>query len=239
MRSSERTSWLTATAVAVVMVAAPVGASPARGAAETSDTEGARVTGAGDMAVAFHGSALIPAASFRASEKMLLRMIPKRIRRTCVPRRTALPRGTVAAVQCRPAARVVRDMAYYLLDGGPADRVFEKRRKDAGVTKGRRCATGRPGVSYWIGGMPTSEVCYRNADRRANLRFLEPATRCRQLKVAGRTLKTPTVYVAVLGRDRNIARLARWATDSGRARPSVLTRTINQPGSRPSPSCPR
>jgi hypothetical protein len=87
--------------------------------------------------------------------------------------------------------------------------------------------------------MPTSELCYRNAARRANLRFLEPATRCRQLDVAGRTLKTPTVYVAVKGRGPNIEKLARWATDGGRARPSVLTRTISQPGSPFSPACPR
>ena len=184
MRRSERTSRVTAIAVAVVMAAAW----PTFGAAETPAVEGARAVEPGAAEPALRGSALLPSATFRASERTLLRMIPWKIRRTCVPRRSVLPRGTVAAVQCRPGARVVRDMAYYLLDGGPAERVFEKRRDDAGVTRGRRCVTGRPGVSYWIGGMPTSELCYRNSDRRANLRFLEPATNCRQLKVAGRTL---------------------------------------------------
>jgi hypothetical protein len=129
-------------------------------------------------------------------------------------------------------------MAYFLLDGDAAERVFERTREQARVTRGRRCVSGKPGVSYWIGGMPTSELCYRNARRIANLRFLEPATRCRQLAVAGRTLETPTVYVAVKGRGPNIAKLARWATDDGRARPSVLTRRISQPGSPFSPACP-
>jgi hypothetical protein len=225
-------------ALAATIAVVPATASPPPESSVAPGLDGAAVARAGDAVLADHGPALIPSVSFTAAEKTLLRMIPSRIRRTCVPRRSALARGTVAAVQCRPAARVVRDMAYYLLDGGPADRVFEKRRKDAGVNKGRRCVSGKPGVSYWIGGMPTSELCYRNKDRRANLRFLEPATRCRQLKVAGKTLKTPTVYIAVLGRDRNIAKLARWATDGGHARPSVLTRTIKQPGSRISPACP-
>ena len=87
--------------------------------------------------------------------------------------------------------------------------------------------------------MPTKELCYRNDDRRANLRFLEPATECRQLTAGSRTLKAPTIYVAVLGQDGNIAKLARWATDDGQARPSILTRFIQQPGSAWSDSCPR
>ena len=239
MRPGDLTSVITAIAIAVAISGAPAVAEPTPGSTEAQEPIGARHEGGDTVASPRHDLAVTPSAEFRASEKMLLRRIPWKIRRTCVPRRSALPRGTVAAVQCRPGARVVRDMAYYLLNGGAAERVFEERRSDAGVTRSRRCTSGKPGVTYWIGGMPTSELCYRNADRRANLRFLEPATRCRQLKVAGRTLKVPTIYVAVLGRDRNIEKLARWASDDGRAGPSVLTRKINQKGSRPSPACPR
>lgn len=239
MKPARLTALVTAIAVTMVIASAPAAARPTLGSAEALRHDETRVAGGAELAAVDRGSALVPSASFKRSEKILLRRIPWKIRRTCVPRRTALPRGTVAAVQCRPAARVVRDMAYFLLNGGAAERVFEQRRKAAGVNKSRRCASGRPGVTYWIGGMPTSELCYRNADRRANLRFLEPATSCRQLKVGGRTLKTPTVYVAVLGRGWNIEKLARWATDGGRARPSVLVRTVNQPGSLPSPACPR
>lgn len=184
-------------------------------------------------------TAMTWSVSFTTEEKTLQRAIPWRIRETCVPRRSALPSGTVAALQCRPAVPEVRDMAYYLLDGGAAGRVFEQRRVEAGVDTGRRCVAGKPSVTYWIGGMPTSELCYRNEDGRANLRFLERATDCRQLTVGGRTLRTPTIYVAVLGQDRDIASLADWATDGGQARPSILTRIIDQPGSRQSPSCPR
>ena len=238
MKPTTLTSLAAAVAVAVVIVAAPAAARPAD-PIEAPQLDGAAVAGGGEAMVAYQGAAPAPSASFRASEKLLLRAIPKRIRPTCVPRRSGLPRGTVAAVQCRPVARMVRAMAYYLLDGDAAERVFEKVRQNAGVDKGRRCVTGRPGVTYWVGGMPTSELCYRNARRIANLRFLEPATRCRQLEVAGRTLETPTVYVAVKGRGPNIEKLARWATDGGRARPSVLTRKISQPGSPFSPACPR
>lgn len=224
--------------IAATVAAAPTAAWTPPGSTEAPGPGGAAIPLVSAAASTDPGAAVSQSASFTAAERMLLRAIPQRIRRTCRPRRSDLARGTVAAVQCRPAARVVRDMAYYLLDGGPAGRVFEQRRKGAGVDRGRRCVSGKPGVTYWIGGMPTSELCYRNDDGRANLRFLEPATRCRQLKVRTKTLKTPTIYIAVLGRGRDIARLARWATDRGRARPSVLTRTISQPGSRPSPACP-
>jgi hypothetical protein len=181
---------------------------------------------------------VVPAARFTAAERMLLKTIPWRIRKTCVPRRSVLPRGTVAAVQCKPAARVVRDMAFYLLEGGPAERVFEQRRKQAGVRRGGSCLSGKPRYGYWVGGMPTAELCYRNSDGRANLRILEPATPCKQLKVAGRTMKVPTIYIAVLGRGGNIGRLARWATGGGRGSPSILTRRIDQPRSPGSPGCP-
>lgn len=231
MRPTVLTSLVTAIAL-VVIIAAPATARTTVGSDGTYPGAGADAVAAADE------PALVPAASFKPAEKTLLRAVPKRIRPTCVPRRSGLPRGTVAALQCRPPARMVRAMAYFLLDGDAAERVFERVREQARASEGRRCVSGKPGVSYWIGGMPTSELCYRNARRIANLRFLEPATRCRQLAVAGRTLETPTVYVAVRGRGPDIGKLARWATDDGRARPSVLTRRISQPGSPFSPACP-
>jgi hypothetical protein len=194
---------------------------------------------AGGIAARGSGPAAFTSAAFTSAERLLLRGIPQAIRTTCGPRRSDLPAGTVAAVQCKPAVSVVRDMAYYLLDRGPAGRVFEQRRAEAGVNRSTRCVEGQPAVTYWIGGMPTMELCYRNDDRRANLRFLEPATECRELTVGGRTLEAPTIYVAVLGQDRNIARLARWATDDGQALASNLTRFIQQPGSGWSDACPR
>ena len=197
------------------------------------------VSVAAGIAARGSGPAAFSSAAFTSAERLLLRGIPEAIRSTCEPRRSDLPVGTVAAVQCRPAVAVVRDMAYYLLDRGPAGRVFEQRRAEAGVNRSTRCVEGQPAVTYWIGGMPTSELCYRNDERRANLRFLEPATECRQLTVGSRTLEAPTIYVAVLGHDRNIAKLARWATDEGEARPSILTRFIQQPGSAWSDACPR
>jgi heat shock protein HslJ len=178
------------------------------------------------------------ATTFSAAEKVLLEGIPADIRATCSPRRSANPAGTVAAVQCKPNAAVVRDMAYYLMDGDDADAVFMERVNQAGKLGSKRCSKGKPAVTYWVGGGPTAELCYRNDDGRANLRFERLATACKQLKVDGKTLKTPTFYVAVLGHDGNIKKLADWATNDGKASPSVLTKTIKRPNAPAGEGCP-
>ncbi len=190
-------------------------------------------------AAAIGPSATFGSAALTSAEKLLLSAVPGSIRPTCTARRSDLPTGTVAALQCKPAAAVVRDMAYYLMDSGPAGRVFEERRAEASVVRDARCVRGRPATTTWVGGMPTAELCYRNDDQRANLRFLEPATECRQLTVGDRTLRAPTIYIAVLGQGRDIAGLARWATDDGNAQASALTRFIEQPGNAWSNACPR
>lgn len=230
-----------AMASTIVIVATVAASSFTELTASASAMAGERedVRSAADDVGTIGPAVVTPAASFTSAERLLLKGVPWRIRKTCMPRRSALARGTVAAVQCRPAARVVSDMAYYLMDSGPAYRVFEQRRKQAGVRRGGSCLSGKPRYDIWVGGMPTAELCYRNSDGRANLRILEPATDCRKLKVAGKTLRVPTIYIAVLGRDGDIGKLDRWATGNGRESPSILTRPIRQPGSGSSPGCPR
>ena len=178
-------------------------------------------------------------AAFSSAERVLLKGIPAAIRATCVPRRSQNPTGTIAAVQCAPKTSTVADMAYYLMDGPDASKVFEKRMTENGVKDtGKRCSTGQKTMTYWIGGGVTTEGCYRNDSGKANLRFLEPANGCKQVKVDGSWIKRPTIYIAVLGPDGDITELADWATDGGTANPSVLTKAIKQPDAPGSPACP-
>lgn len=178
-------------------------------------------------------------SAFTSAEQVLLKGIPAAIRGTCVPRRSQNPSGTIAAVQCAPGTATVADMAYYLMDGPAASKVFEQRMDENGVTdRGKRCSEGQRTKTYWIGGGVTTEGCYRNDSGKASLRFLEPANGCRQVRVDGRWIKRPTIYVAVLGPDGDIAELADWATDGGTADPSVLTKAIKQPDAPLSPACP-
>jgi len=178
-------------------------------------------------------------AAFTAAERVLRRGIPAAIRDTCVPRRSQNPTGTIAAVQCAPDTSTVADMAYYLMDGPDASKVFERRMDENGVTdSGKRCSKGQKAKTYWIGGGVTTEGCYRNDSGKANLRFLDPANGCKQVKADGSWIKRPTIYIAVLGPDGNITKLADWATDGGTARPSVLTKAIKQPNAPLSPACP-
>jgi hypothetical protein len=58
------------------------------------------------------------------------------------------------------------------------------------------------------------------------------------VKVAGSWVKRPTIYIAVLGPDGNISKLADWATDGGTANPTVLTKAIKQANAPLSPACP-
>mgnify|MGYP001816313477 FL=1 len=178
------------------------------------------------------------AAAPNAAERVLLEAVPARIAGTCVPRRDALPAGTVAAVQCKPKSSIVRDMAYYLMESEDASAVLGKRISDnIGRNWKGTCSDGRVGAIYDTPG-PSAFACYRNDDGRANLRLVSSATNCRQLVAGGTRLKQPAVYVAVLGEDGNIGKLARWA---GSKTPGAhdLTRSIDRPDERWSNMCPR
>jgi heat shock protein HslJ len=177
--------------------------------------------------------------AFTSAEQVLRKGIPAAIRGTCVPRRDQNPTGTIAALQCAPATSAVADMAYYLMDSPKASKVFEQRMDANGVKDtGNRCSKGQKSKTYWIGGGATTEGCYRNGNGKANLRFLEPANGCKKVKVNGSWIERPTIYIAVLGPDGNITKLANWATDGGTANPSVLTKVIQQPNAPMSPACP-
>lgn len=176
-------------------------------------------------------------AAFNAAEKILLEGIPAAIRKTCSPRRSQNPSGTLAAVQCQPNTPVVRDMAYYLMKGTDAVGVWEQRMSENGVTDGNtQCWNGKPSLRYYTPG-PDVDGCYVNADGRANVRAVMAAAGCNQLKVDGKWVKTPAIYVALLGNDSNITKLQRWAWPK-RVGDDVITKTIKRPNAPISPRCP-
>lgn len=182
-------------------------------------------------------------SAFTAAERLLYGAVRDDIARTCEPRRNQNPNGTVAALQCKPETDKVRDMAYYLMEGDDAARVYRERMKDAGVRNGterRSCAFGNPSEMYWTGAGMVAAGCYRNDDGRANLRFTNTATRCRQLTAGKTQLESPHLYMAVLGPNRDIASLWEWAASSDDWEAGEdLFDPIQQPGQPWSDMCPR
>ena len=172
-------------------------------------------------------------ASFTAAERILLEAVPGNIAGTCTPRRSQNPTGTLAAVQCKPNASQVRDMAYYLMRGNAAETVFQQRMDDNGVKKGGpQCWNGQPAVQIGTGNLGM-EGCYVNDDGRANFRIATAAAGCNQVKVDGKWIKKPAVYVAVLGHDDDLAKLTRWVKPKriGRDRITQPIKRPNAPGS--------
>jgi heat shock protein HslJ len=182
-------------------------------------------------------------SAFTEAERVLLSGVREDIAETCEPRRSQNPGGTIAALQCRPDTPAVADMAYYLMEQPDADRVWTQRMKQNKVkdgTRNRACAFDRPSMMFWVGGGLSVAGCYRNDDGRANLRFVTPATECRQLTAGATQVKNPSVYIAVLGPDRDIGSLYQWAASSTEwEHGEDLLRPLKQPGQPWSEQCPR
>lgn len=181
-------------------------------------------------------------STFTAAEKVLYDAVRKDIARTCEPRRRQNPAGTIAALQCQPDTPDVADMAYYLMESEDASKVYERRMKDhkvKGGTQNRACALGRPSQMWWVGGGLTAAGCYRDTNKRANLRFVSTLAECRQLTAGSTQVKNPTIYIAVLGPGRDISSLYRWAASSNEWEAGEdLFDPIIQPGQPWSDQCP-
>ena len=171
--------------------------------------------------------------SFNKAELTLLKGIPASIRSTCSALRGNNPAGTLAAVRCRPNARVVGEMAYYLMPYAFAKRTFNSVMASHSVPQGHRCPAGR--ASRGLLHPASGEGCFVDAGGRANVRLIELAAGCNQLNIDGKQVATPTIYVALEGKDRRIAPLYDWTRD--RHGGSSVTRSIPH-GSQPlSPVC--
>ncbi len=166
--------------------------------------------------------------SLSKAEQTLLKGIPTSIRSTCSALRGNNPAGTLAAVQCQPNARVVGEMAYAF-----AKRTFNSVMASYNVPQGHRCPAGR--ASRGLLHPASGEGCFVDASGRANVRLIELAAGCNQLNIDGKQVATPTIYVALEGKDRRIAPLYDWTRD--RHGGSSVTRSIPH-GSQPlSPVC--
>lgn len=187
---------------------------------------------------------LPPSTSFSAAETILLEAVPPRISGRCTPLRSELPKGAKAGLACVPNSAAVASVDYYLLEGSDAAAVFQDTMETFNVleptSESATCATGDKSQRIFIGRGWQSEGCYRTAGK-AELRFVDNATDCRQLKVGGKRLQSPALYIALQGTDGDIARVHEWATraaGSGSTQLTSITQPIERPGERLSPSCP-
>ncbi len=177
-------------------------------------------------------------AALYAAERVLLEAVPADIAANCVPRRSDNPRGTVAALQCPPGDRGVRDMAYYLMNEKNAGAVWEQHMEQHAVPETGSCWWGQPSLSVATGALGLAG-CYLDADGRANLRYATEVTNCRQLDAGATHIKRPAVYIAVLGEDDDIAALTRWAEPREWAGAEDLVEILQRPDAKWDPSCPR
>ena len=181
-------------------------------------------------------------SAMNAAERVLLGAVRADIAKTCEPRRTQNPAGTIAALQCQPNAPEVRDMAYYLMESDDAWKVYRRRMQDNEVrngTENRACAFNKPSQMAWVGGGIVNAGCYRDDNGRANLRFVNTLADCRQLTAGAIQVKSPSIYIAVLGPDRDIASLWSWAASSTDWEAGEdLFDPIKQPGQPWSDQCP-
>lgn len=182
------------------------------------------------------------ATAFSPAELVLLEGVPARIADSCQPLRQRLPTGTAAAVQCQPDTARVAEMAYYLLEGPRAVKLFEDRMKAGGATfletygppGTPTCADGAASYIYADGGGIGGLGCFVDGGR-ANLRLVQDATDCKQLRVGNRQLKRPAMYAALTGASGDIVPLYDWAV-SGRG----IIQKIDRPRAKKSPGvgCP-
>ncbi len=180
--------------------------------------------------------------AFSPAELVVLEGIPARIAASCQPLRQRLPTGTAAAVQCQPDTARVTEMAYYLLEGPRAVKLFEDRMRAGGATPLETygppgtpsCADGAATYVYADGGGIGGLGCFVDGGR-ANLRLVQDATECRQLRVGNRQLKRPAMYAALTGASRDIVPLYDW-TVGGRG----IIGKIDRPRAKKSPGvgCP-
>ncbi len=180
--------------------------------------------------------------SFTNAEKVLLKGIPTRIANRCTPLRSQLPKGTQAAVTCRPNTNVVTSVDYFLLEGSRAVTEFGSVMTNYNVPEvgagGRSCVDGTKAQALILGNGWQAEGCYRE-NKTAQLRFVDNATDCKKLRVGGRTLESPAFYMALQGADQNVARVYEWATKGLSGSAGQLT-SITQPipsNAADSPAC--
>jgi heat shock protein HslJ len=139
-------------------------------------------------------------SAFNTAEDVLLKAIPQKVRKTCQPLRSGLPRGTAAAVACDGSRRTVAEQAYYLMEWKDAVATLRTVARREGVPeRNPRCFDQRAGWIHY-GTNLGAEACW-SAGGKGNYRLVTMATSCKQLNVDGTRLRQPAIYLAMEGVD--------------------------------------
>ncbi len=181
--------------------------------------------------------------SFSPAEQVLLKGIPGRIASRCGPWRQVVPAGTVAAVRCTPDTTAAAAVFYYMMEAEKAQAAFEAEMIVRNVPLGGsgRCADGDRaqqgfggfGPGFWIG-----EGCDRDPGPQVFVAFVDAATKCKQLNVAGTRLRDPAYYITLQGNHDSITRTYDWAKRDANASDSFLGIASQIPSSlKLAPSC--
>jgi heat shock protein HslJ len=181
---------------------------------------------------------------FTQAEGVLLEGIPTRIASRCVPLRAGLPKGTEAAVRCTPETAAVTTLDYFLLDGEDAAAAFSSTMTTFNVPEAvsdtQTCEFGVKSQRVFLGNGWQSEGCYRTGGH-AEVRFVDNATDCRQLRVNQRRLESPAFYMALQGTTGDVEAVHAWATRNltdASSQITSITQPIERPGQARSPICP-
>jgi len=181
--------------------------------------------------------------TFTSAEKLLLEGIPSRIADRCQPLRSSLPKSTRAAVTCTPNTKVIESADYYLMNGSDAAAEFGSVMSQFNVpdvvAADQTCAEGVKSQRQSFGSGWRAEGCYRT-NGQAEVRFIDNAAACKKLKVNGKTMPNPAIYIALQGTDNDLPAVYRWATKDLAEGSDQLT-SITQPipsGLGTAPACP-
>ena len=132
---------------------------------------------------------------------------------------------------------------YHLMEGDDAATAFADDMDTFDVpevtSERGTCEFGVKSQQVLVGGGWQSEGCYRTSGR-AEVRFVDNATDCRQLQVGDKRLRSPAYYIALQGTSGDVSAVHAWATrgsdDAGRL--TSIADAIPRPDERLSPSCP-
>jgi heat shock protein HslJ len=180
-------------------------------------------------------------SGFSRAERILLEGIPGRIADKCQPLRSGLPKGALAAVRCTPATSDVASVDYTLMNGDDAAAAFADEMQTFNVpevtTERGTCEFGVKSQQVLVGGGWQAEGCYRTSGK-AEVRFVDNATDCRQLQVGDKRLRSPAYYIALQGTSGDVATVHEWATRGAEGRLVSIAQAIPRPNAPVSPSCP-
>ena len=158
-----------------------------------------------------------PVTVFSPEEEHLVAGVRDDARVNCSPRRTELPEGALAGIECRPTTGPAARVGVYAFDGSDdALRAYFDRLASYGVEpETGNCWEGIPGDGFWGGDTGVDngqneiyrQGCFLDEDGHANLRF---------------TGLAESVYVGIVGQSwTSIPELLEWAWAEDDGNPGI------------------